>query len=318
MTEPSTHAVRAKVAVIVTHYKSVPALRASLESVCAVADLATTEVVVVDSEVQEGTEALVREMVPQAQFIGFADDVGYARSVNAGINATHAPYILVINADVRINPGMVEGLVGALEADDSLGLVAPVLRYDDGTLQDSAFRFYRPTWILHRRTATGRTARGRAALRRFSEFSRTVEEETSRAGSRPVRTDWVIGAALMVRRSALDDVGTPDTRYWMYFEDVDWCLRMWQAGWQVAVVPSALAHHTYGRASRTKGPMALLRNELARAHVRSAVKFFAAHGLRPSRDRGSRRPWGRGSASGPVPAGDVRNAAATGDMSARR
>jgi GT2 family glycosyltransferase len=224
----------------------------------------------------------------------------------------------VINADVRISPGMVESLIGALQADDGLGLVAPVLRYDDGTLQDSAFRFYRPTWILHRRTPTGKTAWGRAALRRFSEFSRAVEREIGRADSRPVRTDWVIGAALMIRRSALDDVGGADTRYWMYFEDVDWCLRMWHAGWEVAVVPSALAHHTYGRASRAKGPLALFKNELVRAHVRSAVKFFGAHGLRPSRHPHSRRLWHRGPASSPAPAGNAPTVTATGDTAARQ
>lgn len=315
MSESSTGTEPAGVAIIVTHYKSVPALRASLESICATLDLADTEVVVVDSEVQEGTEDVVREIVPQARFIGFTDDVGYAVSVNAGLDATRAPYVLVLNADVRISKGMVESLVGALEADDSLGLVAPVLRYDDGSLQDSAFRFYRPTWILHRRTATGRTAWGRAALRRFSEFSRAVEDEIGREGSHPVRTDWVVGAALMVRRSALDDVGAADTRYWMYFEDVDWCLRMWQAGWEVAVVPSALAHHTYGRASRTKGPLALLKNELARAHVRSAVKFFGAHGIHPSRDARSRRRWSRRSAPGPVRPEGLPRTAAPGETS---
>jgi N-acetylglucosaminyl-diphospho-decaprenol L-rhamnosyltransferase len=317
MTDHSTAVDPAKVAVIVTHYKSVPALRASLESILAVADPATTEVVVVDSEEQEGTEALVREIASHATFIGFPDDVGYAVSVNAGVAITHAPYILVLNADVRISPGLIETLIGAFEDDSSLGLVSPVLRYDDGTLQDSAFRFYRPTTILHRRTSTGQTAWGQAALRRFSEISREVEQAIGREETRPIRTDWALGAALMVRRSAVDHVGTPDTRYWMYFEDVDWCLRMWQAGWEVAVVPSAVAHHTYGRASRTKGPMSLLNNEMARVHLRSAVKFFRTHGLRPSRDGRARRPMAPRTESLPDGSAVVVGVASSGHASTR-
>ena len=293
MSEPGSPEAPASVAVIVTHYKSLPALRASLTSVRDMADLARTEVVVADSEVQEGTEAAVAEILPSARFLGFADDVGYAVSVNAGLAGTQAPYVLVLNADVRISPGMIETLVAALEADPSLGLVSPVLRYDDGTLQDSAFRFYRPTTILHRRTALGTTRWGRAALRWFSAPSRVVEGALGDPAGSPVRTDWVLGAAVMVRRSAVEQVGAPDTRYWMYFEDVDWCLRMWQSGWEVAVVPTAEAHHTYGRASRGKGPSALLTNEMARVHAKSALKFFAAHGPFPSRSPRSRWPWDR-------------------------
>ncbi|MGY5882429.1 glycosyltransferase family 2 protein [Modestobacter lacusdianchii] len=283
----------AVVAVIVTHYKSVPALRASLESIRDVADLSATEVVVADSEVQAGTEAVVAEILPDATFIGFTDDVGYAVSVNAGLEVTQAPYVLILNADVRISPGMIDALVNALEEDDRLGLVSPVLRYDDGTLQDSAFRFYRPTTIAYRRTRLGRTPWGRRALGRFSAPSRLVEQEIDRPGGQPIRTDWVLGAAVLVRRAAFATVGTADTRYWMYFEDVDWCLRMWQAGWEVAVVPTAQAHHTYGRASRGKGPRALLNNQMARVHLRSALKFFARHGLHPDRTPRSRWPWAR-------------------------
>ena len=266
--------------VVVTHYKSVPALEASLRSVRDAVDLERTEVVVADSEEQPGTRQLVHGIVPGATFLGFADDVGYAVSVNAALRVTTAPYVLVLNADVRVGRDTVERLVGALEHDPSLGLVGPVLRYDDGTRQDSAFRFYRPTTVLHRRTATGRTPWGRAALRRFEEPSRQVE----RADGELVPTDWLLGAAVVLRRSALASVGPVDVRYFMYFEDVDWCLRFWRAGWRVAVVPGAEAHHTYGRASRGKGPKALLTNEMARIHVRSAITFFGTHGLRPTRD----------------------------------
>lgn len=267
------------VAIIVTHYKSPDALRASLESLRDHADLAHTEVVVADSETQPGTQALVAHLVPQARYLGFDDDVGYAVSVNAALEVTTAPLIMVINADVRIEQGTLEELQAALRADEQLGLVGPLLSYDDGTPQISAFRFYRPTTVLHRRTFTGETSWGRAALVRFTEPG--VEANRS---NRPVPADWVLGAAIMVRRSALETVGRLETRYFMYFEDVDLCLRLWHRGWKVAAVPTAHARHTYGKASRGKGPKALLSNQMARIHVRAAIIFFWLHGVHPSRE----------------------------------
>lgn len=266
------------VAVIVTHYKSPDALRASLESLRDHADLRDTEVVVADSETQPGTEALVKELVPQTRYLGFDDDVGYAVSVNAALEVTTAPLIMVINADVRIEHGTLEELQAALVSDEQLGLVAPLLSYDDGTPQVSAFRFYRPTTVLHRRTFTGDTPWGRAALARFTEPGVEASRSTS-----PVTADWVLGAAIMIRRSALENVGLFETRYFMYFEDVDICLRLWHGGWKVAAVPTAHACHTYGKASRGKGPKGLLTNQMARIHVRAALLFFWLHGLRPSR-----------------------------------
>lgn len=290
VSEPTVAGAPARVAVIVTHYKSIPALRASLTSIRDHADQGRTEVIVADSEEQPGTAEEVRALVPSATFIGFEEDAGYAVSVGAALEATTAPFILIINADVRISEGMIDTLVGALHSHPHLGLVAPVLRYDDGSLQDSAFTFYRPSTVLHRRTRTGRTAWGRAALKRFAAPSRDIERALATRSGDPVESDWVLGAAIMVRRSAIDEVGPPATRYWMYFEDVDWCLRMWHAGWRVAVVPSTTAHHTYGRASRGKGPLTLWKNEMARVHLRSGYRFFRSHGLRPSREpRGGSR-----------------------------
>jgi GT2 family glycosyltransferase len=305
VTETRQGDIPAQIAVIVTHYKSLPALRASLTSVRDFADLRRTEVIVADSEVQPGTAEEIADLLPGARHIAFADDVGYAVSVGAALEATKAPHVLVLNADVRISPGMIDTLVEALERSPQLGIVAPVLRYDDESLQDSAFRFYRPLSVLHRRSMTGRTRWGRAALRRFTEPSREVERAMARGDSTPVETDWVLGAAIMVRRAAIEEVGPPDTRYWMYFEDVDWCLRMWHAGWRVAVVPSATAHHAYGRASRVKGPLALWKSEMARVHLRSGIKFFRTHGLRPTRSKRS------------VAAESSASAAATTDVHAR-
>ncbi|MGY1745195.1 glycosyltransferase family 2 protein [Blastococcus sp. SYSU D00695] len=277
------------VAIVVTHYKSVPALEASLRAVAEHADLAATEVVVADSEEQPGTRELVASIIPSARFVGFADDVGYAVSVRAALEVTTAPYLLVLNADVRVSAGTIETLRDALARDPGLGLVGPVLRYDDGALQDSAFRFYRPQTIAYRRTPLGtRTPFGRRALARFSEPSREVERALAAGSAEVVEADWVLGAALMVRRDAVERVGPPDTRYWMYFEDVDWCLRMWHAGLRVGVVTGTTAHHTYGRASRAKGPLALYKSQMARVHLKSGVKFFRAHGVTPTR-----RPRGR-------------------------
>lgn len=282
------------VAVVVTHYRALPVLQANLVALAAVLDPATSEVVVCDSAAEPPAQAVVAAAHPGARYVPFVENVGFARLVNAGIAASTAPLVLVLNADVRLEADTLPALVRALDEHPSLGLVAPVLLNDDGSRQASAFAFHRASTVLHRRTATGRTPWGRRELRRFE----APAAEVAAACADLVEADWVLGAAMLVRRRAIEDAGPMDPSYFLYFEDVDWCLRLWRSGWRVAVDTRARAHHSHGRGSRGRGPVALLRNPLARAHLRSAVRFFRQHGLTPSRPR-SLEPAPRTAADAP-------------------
>jgi GT2 family glycosyltransferase len=263
--------------VIVTNYRSPDALFACLGSVEDALVDTERQVFVCDSEAESRTGALVAESFPSVEYRPFTDNVGYARLVNAGLRESRGDVVLVLNGDTLISREAVETLHEHLRADASTGMVGPRLLYADGSHQPSAFRFYRPSTILARRSSFGRTERGRRELDRFL-LRDLVVPPLEQLG--PVPVDWLMGSALLVRKDAVDEVGGMDERFWMYFEDVDWCRRFWKAGWSVVWVPAAAITHVHGQASRGGGGLRdLFASRYTRTHLASAAKYFAKHGV---------------------------------------
>jgi len=268
------------VAVVVTHYRNPDDLRRNLLSIATHGGLRIGEVWVVDSEAMSAARKVVREIMPDAHYLPFRLNVGFAALVNMGVAASTAPYVLVLNADVELTQGCVEELANELDQEPDRGVVFPQLRYADNSPQHSTFAFYRPTTVLYRRTALGKSRRGREDLDRFM-----AEEPLAAAlaSGTPFDVDWALGAAMMIRRDAFEDVGPFDEKYFLYFEDVDWCLRAWCGGWRCSYVPTATCIHEYARASATGGFLGMVSNRLTRRHIRSAVRFFRLYSLRVDR-----------------------------------
>jgi len=146
-------------------------------------------------------------------------------------------------------------------------LIGPQLLNFNGSVQESCFCFYRPLTILYRRTWLGKTKKGKADLDRF------LMKDFDRQTTRPV--DWLLGAALMVRASALKQIGPMDERFFLYFEDVDWCRRFQADGWGVVYFPEAKMHHYHGRTSKKSGGIRdIFFNKYTWIHLASAVKYF--------------------------------------------
>jgi GT2 family glycosyltransferase len=268
------------VAVVVTHYRNPDDLRRNLLSIATHGGQRIREVWVVDSEAISGARNVVREIMPEAHYLPFRLNVGFAALVNMGVAASTAPYVLVLNADVELTHDCVDELANELDHEPDRGVVFPQLRYADNSLQHSTFAFYRPNTVLYRRTALGRSRRGRQDLDRFMADEPLA---AALASGTPFDVDWALGAAMMIRRDAFEDVGPFDEKYFLYFEDVDWCLRAWSCGWRCSYVPSATSIHEYGRASATGGFLAMVTNRLTRRHIRSAVRFFRLYGGRVNR-----------------------------------
>ncbi|MGH8884933.1 MAG: glycosyltransferase family 2 protein [Egibacteraceae bacterium] len=265
---------------VVSHYRSPDALRRCLESLRQSLAGIFHEVFVCDSEAEPGMGRLIEAAFPQVAYRPFSQNVGYAKLVNVGLREARGELLLILNADTLVPPGTVEVLAGHLADHPDVGMVGPRLVYPDGVHQPSAFRFYRPFTIAARRTALGRTAAGRREMNRFL-LKDVIGEFLDELPV--VSVDWLMASALLVRKAAADSVGPLDERFFMYFEDVDWCRRFWAQGWKVAWVPTARVVHAHGQASKKQGGgiAALVRNPYARAHLLSATKYFSKHGLRP-------------------------------------
>lgn len=210
------------------------------------------EVVVVDAGSADGTASAARSHQVAPRVLELAN-AGFGRCANAGIRATSAPMVLVANADVRLQPGVIQRLAEILHEEPELAAVGPQVRYPDGAVQASA-----------RRELDVRTIVGHGLLGRFLPANRWTRRY--HAGdldpSQPRDVAWMSGCALALRRAAVEQVGGFDPGYFLFVEDVDLGSRLRSAGWRLRYEPTAIVVHRVG-ASTSRRPF---RARLHHAH----------------------------------------------------
>ena len=255
-----------KLSIIITHHNTPELLDLCIKSIRNTVQDLNYEIIITDSEATERNQEFIKEKYPDIDYITFKKNVGYAKMVNAGIKAINGEYVLILNADIIVLEGAISEMVKFLDNNKKAGIVAPQLLDFTNNIQISCFA--NPTWkaIVARRTLWGKTKRGRDILGKF------IISNWDRNSTREV--DWVQGSAIMFRREAIDKVGLWDERFFMYFEDTDWCRRFWQNGFKVVYLPSAKMVHYYHRSSKKLGILDALLNKYTRTHIISAIKYF--------------------------------------------
>lgn len=193
-------------------------------------------VLVQDNDSSDGTADAVRAQVPEALVEVSPDNVGFAAGVNRLIARSDAPWFLALNSDAWPAPGAIGRLVAAAERHPLAAAVAPRLERPDGALEHSTHPF--PSLRVAAASAAG--VRGRWAERHALHGS--WEHGSERA------VDWAVGAALLFRREALEEVGGLDESFFMYVEDLEWCHRARRQGWEIWFTPDAVVVHV-GNAS---------------------------------------------------------------------
>ena len=172
---------------------------------------------------------------------------GYGSCINQGVREAHGEVFAVLNPDIEFSSSDVVGRLERHLEDPSVGLVAPALMLPDGRIQDSARHFPTPLDLVLRR--------------RFDPDRGAVRE----SGDVP----WVVGACFLTRREAWDAIGGFDESFFLYFDDVDLCWRLWQAGFTTRLDTNVRVRHQHGQASR-KG----LLTWATRRHIASATRFY--------------------------------------------
>jgi hypothetical protein len=272
------------ISVIVNHYRSPIALKLCLRSIADALAHIPHEVIVADSAAERKTQRMLAHDFPHVRYLPFGENVGFAKLVNAGIAHAREDFLLILNADTILISGTVEVLLEYLSIHPDVGIVGPRLEYQNGNHQPSAFRFYTPLVIVARRTVVGKLSFGKRALDHF--MLRDVIGDPQRDLSRmePIPVDWLMGSAWLVRRKAASSVGPLDERFFLYFEDVDWCRRFWEKGWSVVWIPSVRIVHVHAQASKKRGGIFdVILNPLTRVHIASAIRYFRKYGLRTPR-----------------------------------
>ena len=245
-------------AAVVVSYEAGTLLVECVRSVLADSSAGAVELVVVDNGSSDGSVDELLAAFPDVRVIRAPGNVGYARAANLGTAVTKAPIVAVLNPDTVIEAGAAGALLERLVHEPRLAACGPRLRNLDGTDYPSARSFPSvPVAIGH----------GLLGLWWPTNPFTVRYRQLGADPSVPRLVDWVSGAALWLRRSALDEVGGWDERYFMYLEDTDLCWRLRRAGWEVAYEPSAVIVHAQG-VSASRRPYRMLLE-----HHRSAWRF---------------------------------------------
>lgn len=183
-------------------------------------------ILVLDCKSTDGSVASVRSAYPDVQVIELTDNRGYAGNNNVGIRAAMeqgADWVFILNEDTVLAPEVIERLVDVGRRDPGIGILGPlVYHYDEPQVIQSAGGRLTASWD-GRHIGQNEDDRG--------QFDR------------PTRVDWISGCAILVRRAVIESLGAFDERFFIYWEETEWCVRTMQAGWTIMHVPTARIWH---------------------------------------------------------------------------
>ncbi len=241
------------VSVVVVTYDALPWIERCLESVRGV------PTVVVDNGSSDGTVAFVRETFPEVGVIE-SENLGLAAGWNTGIRDAESRYVLLLNADAWLVGDALRRIVEFADARPNAAFVGPRLSNPDGTLQRSVRGF--PTlWRLATEYLFLRKLAPRSrALNAF--YAGDFDHDEAR------EVESVMGACMLVRREAIDQVGLADEHFFLFSEETDWHYRLHEAGWKVVFFPGAECAHVRGGSHAGR---------LYRENLRGHLRFFAKH-----------------------------------------
>jgi len=223
------------------------------------------EIIVIDNASVDGSVELIREIQGQLS-VAFKSilnktNLGFTKGINQGIKAADGKYLLTLNPDVIVLSGSIEKIYQFMEEHPRVAVVGPKLFNPDKTVQFSCMRFPNLMTPVYRRTPLGKLPLAKKSLAKYlmKDFDHLKNREV----------DWLLGACLIVRKEAIQKVGLMDERYFLFFQDVDWCRRFWLAGWKVFYLAEAEMFHFHRRPSAKN-----FFDRLTRIHILDGLKYF--------------------------------------------
>jgi len=252
--------------IIILNYKSAGLTRQCLKSIREASPDIDLEVFVVDNNSGDNVIKMVEDQFPKVKTLAAPYNMGFAAGNNLGMKKASGRYIMILNPDITVSPGSLEKMIKYMDEHERVGLIAPQLLNPDKTVQRSCYQFPTPMIPIYRRTPFGKTDSGKAIIKKY------LMDDWDHQDAKEV--DWCLGASLMIRKKAIEEVGMFDERYFMYFEDADWCRRFWSAGWKVVYFPEVKMIHYHVRQSASVPWFLGLFQKISRIHIASAIKYF--------------------------------------------
>lgn len=223
------------------------------------------ETILVDNGSSDGSPAAVEKQFPGVRLVRNDMNCGFSIAVNQGLELATGRHLLVLNNDTRIVPGCLEAVVDFMDKHPDAGIVTPQLIYEDGRLQNSIANF--PS--LHE-VFMGKTLLRILFPGRFPSKLTPFEK--------PVEVESVVGAAMFIRKEVVDKIGGIDEGFFIFFEETDWCLRSFRAGYKSYLLPEAKIIHHQGQT-------------VNRAHVRKRIEYTRSLFRYFRKNHPARSPW---------------------------
>lgn len=243
MTSPSA-------SVIVLAWNGRDYLEASLTALLS-QEYAPLEVIVVDNASTDGSADLVTARFPQVRLIRNERNLGFSAGNNRGLKAAGGDLLVLLNQDAVVKPGWLQALAAVMAGDERIGIAGCKVYYPNGRLQHAG------GYVTHPQAMPGHYG---------------LNEEDRGQYDTPRDVQFVTGASLAIRRNVLERIGPLDEGYFLYYEDVDWCLRASEAGYRVVYTPDAVVTHVEAATSERGSSLYLERIHASR--LRFLLKFY--------------------------------------------
>lgn len=247
---------------IIPHRNRKGLLNRCLASILPAAGSLSYETIVVDNGSSDGSQEMVKRSFPEVHLIQNRENKGFSTATNQGLRIARGNYLLCVNNDTFLYPDTLPSLVSFMETHPVAGVLGGKILNEDGTVQLSARSFPRLETALF--------SRGSILTRLFprNPFSRRyLLTDWDHNSVREV--DWVSGSFLMIRRPLLQEVGLFDERFFLYCEDVDYCLRAKEAGYRIYYVPDGRIIHQTAYSERNLNTLFF--------HHQSMYRFYKKH-----------------------------------------
>lgn len=227
--------------IIIVGYNTKKLITDCIESVYKEASKISKEVIVVDNASSDGSQKELRNYWRKYKNLTLIEDnknLGFSKAVNQGIDKAKGEFVLLLNPDTNVKKGALGKLVKFARKKSDAGVVGARLRNLDGTIQDSCYNF--PTVIN--------------AIKQYWLGQARLFDKYYPKGNSPSTVDAVVGGAFLITPKALKRVGKLDERYFMYFEDIEYCRNVWKNGLKVYYLPSAEIIHHHGASGKKIAP----------------------------------------------------------------
>mgnify|MGYP000430475521 CR=1 FL=1 len=263
--------------VIIVNYRTPGLVIDAVTSLLPELDALDSQVVIVDNKSDDGSVATLTQWIDslpsttagRIALVSAPKNGGFAYGNNLGISRFPAHYYLLLNSDTLVHEDAIGRLLQTMQHNPAVGLVGPQLEWNDGRVQESCFRRH---GLI---TELLRGAQLTILHRLFKSYEIPITGEKTSA-----RIDWISFACVLIRSQVIRDTGYLDDEFFMYFEDVDYCLRATQSGWKIMYDDQARVVHLRGGTSSVKRRTAS-RASLPKYYYQSRSRYFRLRGGQP-------------------------------------